>query len=94
MLRLVDLIPQRYLLLVSLLVLQAQLGRQVLQDPLGLVVLLGLPEVTVVTVVMVVLDRQVRLDPQVPQDLQAVPDLLGLQDPLLVLIRLLPQPDQ
>jgi len=90
----VDLIRQRSLLLVSLLVLQDPLGRQVLPDPLGLVVLLGLPEVTVVTVVMVVLDQQVRLDPQVPQDRQAVLDLLGLQDPLLVLVHLVPRLDQ
>ena len=89
-----DLIPQRALLLVYLLVLQAQLGRQVLPDPLDLVVLLGLPEVTVVTVVMVVLDQQVRLDPQVPQVRQAVLDLLGLQDPLLVLVHLVPRLDQ
>ena len=89
-----DRIRQRSLLLVSLLVLQDQLGRQVLLDPLGLVVLLGLPEVTVVTVVMVVLDQQVRLDPQVPQVRQAVLDLLGLQDPLLVLVHLVPRLDQ
>ena len=89
-----DLIPQRFLLLVFLLVLQVQLDRQVLPDPLDLVVLLGLREATVATVVMVVLDQPDRLDPLVPQGLQAVLDLQDLQDPLLVLIRLLPRPDQ